>query len=147
LISHLEGLGIRVHNTAEMKAFLEKNGVEDIEQYIKDQKEMEAIKQKAIADGTFMKAPNGKPTNLTERQWLQVRTTNFKNWFGDWENDPANASKVVDENGEPLVVYHGGENNIPTFVTFHQDDEVGDMYEAYFKRQELCKIIQQGCSI
>ena len=31
----------------------------------------------------------------------------FKRWFGDWENDPANASKVVDENGEPLVVYHG----------------------------------------
>ena len=42
------------------------------------------VKQKAIADGTFMKVPNGKPTNLTERQWLQVRTTNFKNWFGDW---------------------------------------------------------------
>ena len=69
--------------------------------------EMQAIKQKAIADGTFMKAPNGKPTNLTERQWLQVRTKAFKDWFGDWENDPANASKVVDENGEPLVVYHG----------------------------------------
>ena len=68
---------------------------------------MQAIKQKAIADGTFMKAPNGKPTNLTERQWLQVRTKAFKDWFGDWENDPANASKVVDENGEPLVVYHG----------------------------------------
>lgn len=99
----------------ETKAFLEKNGVEDIEQYIKDQKEMEAIKQKAIADGTFMKAPNGKPTNLTERQWLQVRTTNFKNWFGDWENDPANASKVVDENGEPLVVYHGGATDIHVF--------------------------------
>ena len=115
MISHLEGLGIRVHNTAEMKAFLEKNGVEDIEQYVKDLKEMEAIKQKTIADGTFMKATNGKPTNLTERQWLQVRTTNFKNWFGDWENDPANASKVVDENGEPLVVYHGGATDIHVF--------------------------------
>ena len=55
----------------------------------------------------YMKAPNGKPTKLTERQWLQVRTPNFKAWFGDWENDPKNASKVVDENGEPLVVYHG----------------------------------------
>jgi hypothetical protein len=31
----------------------------------------------------------------------------FKDWFGDWENDPANASKVVDENGRPLRVYHG----------------------------------------
>ena len=43
------------------------------------------IKAKAISDGTFMKAPNGKDTNLTERQWLQVRTKAFKKWFGDWE--------------------------------------------------------------
>ena len=76
---------------------------------------MDTIKQKAIADGTFMKAPNGKPTNLNERQWLQVRTTNFKNWLGDWQNDPANASKVVDENGEPLVVYHGSEEHFRKF--------------------------------
>ena len=69
--------------------------------------EMQTIKEQVIANGTFMKAPNGKPTNLTERQWLQVRTKTFKEWFGDWENDPTNASKVVDENGEPLVVYHG----------------------------------------
>lgn len=52
-------------------------------------------------------APNGSPSNLNERQYNQVRTPEFKKWFGDWENDPANASKVVDENGEPLVVYHG----------------------------------------
>ncbi len=69
--------------------------------------EMNNIKERAIADGTFMKAPNGNPTNLTERQWLQVRTKNFINWFGDWINDPDNASKVVDENGEPLVIHHG----------------------------------------
>lgn len=47
--------------------------------------EMQSIKQQAIANGTFMKAPNGKPTNLNERQWLQVRTKSFKAWFGDWE--------------------------------------------------------------
>jgi hypothetical protein len=52
-------------------------------------------------------APNGKPSNLTAEQYKLVRTPEFKAWFGDWENDPANASKVVDENGEPLVVYHG----------------------------------------
>jgi hypothetical protein len=52
-------------------------------------------------------APNGKPSNLNDVQWEQVRTPEFKKWFGDWENDPQNASKVVDENGEPLVVYHG----------------------------------------
>ena len=52
-------------------------------------------------------APNGKPSNLNQEQYDIVRTPEFKNWFGDWETDPANASKVVDENGEPLVVYHG----------------------------------------
>jgi hypothetical protein len=51
-------------------------------------------------------APNGKPSNLTEKQYAQVRTKAFKEWFGDWENDPESASKVIDENGEPLVVYH-----------------------------------------
>jgi GNAT superfamily N-acetyltransferase len=52
-------------------------------------------------------APNGKASNLTAEQWKLVRTTAFKKFFGDWENDPENASKVVDENGEPLVVYRG----------------------------------------
>lgn len=51
-------------------------------------------------------APNGNVSNLTERQYAQVRTKAFKDWFGDWENNPSEASKVVDENGEPLVVYH-----------------------------------------
>jgi hypothetical protein len=57
--------------------------------------------------GSVLLAPNGKPSNLTPEQYKLVRTPAFKSWFGDWENDPANASKVIDENGEPLVVYHG----------------------------------------
>ena len=32
----------------------------------------------AEAAGTFMKAPNGKRSNLTERQWLLGRTAAFK---------------------------------------------------------------------
>lgn len=49
-----------------------------------NEEELDAIKAAAEKDGSFMKAPNGKPTNLTERQWLQVRTQAFKEWFGDW---------------------------------------------------------------
>jgi len=70
-------------------------------------------------------APNGKPSNLTPEQYDLVRTPEFKAWFGDWEkliltkiNDSGideislkrlqdGVSKVVDVNGEPLVVYHG----------------------------------------
>ena len=77
--------------------------------------EMKAIKDETMANGTFMKAPNGNSTNLTERQWLQVRTKAFIDWFGDWINNPAEASKVVDENKEPLVVYHGTPNKWNTY--------------------------------
>jgi hypothetical protein len=30
-------------------------------------------------------APNGKKSKLNDKQWAQVRTPNFKKWFGDWE--------------------------------------------------------------
>lgn len=73
------------------------------------------IIEESKANGTYMKAPNGRPTNLTERQWAQVRTKAFKDWFGDWENDPENASKVVDENGEPRVMYHGTREQFNVF--------------------------------
>ena len=39
-----------------------------------DSDELEAIRAAAVEAGTFMKVPNGAPTNLTGRQWLQVRT-------------------------------------------------------------------------
>ena len=71
------------------------------------ERQIEEVRAKYVNTPQWLKAPNGNPTNLTERQWLMARTPNFKKWFGDWENDPQNASKVVDENGEPLVVYHG----------------------------------------
>lgn len=70
-------------------------------------KEMQDILANAKRDSEgHLLAPNGRKSNLTERQYAQVRTKAFKDWFGDWENNPSDASKVVDENGEPLVVYH-----------------------------------------
>lgn len=75
---------------------------------------------KRDSEGNLL-APNGKVSNLTEKQYAQVRTKAFKDWFGDWENDPKNASKVVDENGEPLV-YHIG--------TFSRTNDRIDYYEG-----------------
>lgn len=75
-----------------------------------------------IAERLPLLAPNGKLSNLSQLQWYQVRTPEFKRWFGDWENDPHNASKVVDENGEPLVVFHG--TNKGTFTAFRADTPI-----------------------
>jgi hypothetical protein len=60
-------------------------------------------------------APNGQVSNLTPVQYELVRSKEFKAWFGDWENDPTNASKIVDENGEPLMVFHATNNDFNVF--------------------------------
>ena len=89
------------------------NSSDNIRFSLKEEKEK--IVSDAKANGTYMTAPNGEKTKLNAEQWVTVRTTNFKNWFGDWENDPENASKVVDENGEPMVVWHGRSAEFNTF--------------------------------
>lgn len=89
------------------------NSSDNIRFSLKEEKEK--IVADAKANGTYMTAPNGEKTKLDAEQWATVRTTNFKNWFGDWENDPENASKVVDENGEPMVVWHGRSAEFNTF--------------------------------
>jgi len=61
-------------------------------------------------------APNGNVSNLPKNLYNYVRTEKFKKWFGDWENNPNGASKVIDENGEPLLCNHSSlEKNIDTF--------------------------------
>ena len=68
--------------------------------------EEKKIVETAKANDTYMKAPNGKPTNLSEKQWAQVRTTAFKNWFGDWEKaariEKLRRSKSVKITGEEI---------------------------------------------
>lgn len=76
-------------------------------------------------------APNGKPSNLTHEQWHLVRTKAFKKWFGDWENDPKSASKIVDENGEPLVVYHGTYVENPFYVFDFNKADLGFHFGTY----------------
>ena len=76
------------------------------------------------------KAPNGAKSKLykdllelfngDEQQALIAKAKTylqpFFNWFGEWtSDDKTNVSKVVDENGEPLIVYHGSKKGINVF--------------------------------
>ncbi len=90
-----------------------------------------AVKAEYYGTDKYMIAPNGTASNLTERQWIQVRTPSFKAWFGDWENDTQNASKVLDENGEPLVVWHGSQETWDTF-DMNEARQNSDIVGAYF---------------
>jgi len=66
------------------------------------------ILNKNFAKGGLI-APNGKPSNLNAEQYELVRTPAFKKWFGDWEIKPDD-NMLVDENGEPLILWHTGGN-------------------------------------
>lgn len=107
-------------------------------------KQREEVRAKYDGTEEWLKAPNGKQSNLSEDLWVTVRTQLFKDWFGEWEKEPAprsvptseerglndtsdlkqttritqetnkdstNSENVkcglLDENGEPLLVYHG----------------------------------------
>lgn len=89
--------------------------------------EEQTIIKNAKADGSYMKAPNSKPTNLTEKQWAQVRTKAFKTWFGDWEKNPKKSSLMIDENGEPKVFYHGSPSRFNEFIS----DKMGETGTGY----------------
>jgi hypothetical protein len=45
-------------------------------------------------------------TNSQYQSAGDIYSDNFKKRFGDWETDPKNASKVVNEDGTPKIMYH-----------------------------------------
>ena len=84
--------------------------VEGITQEEIDQVPLETdVKQQLLA-------PNGKPSELPESLWRTVRTPAFIRWAGDWINDPANATVLLNPTtGEPQVFYHGTTQSFDTF--------------------------------
>lgn len=50
--------------------------------------EFKLVEEKYKGTDQWLKAPDGSQTQLTKRQWVQVRTPQFKEWFGDFEISP-----------------------------------------------------------
>lgn len=67
-------------------------------------------------------------SNLTREQQRQVATPEFKRWFMD--------SKVVDEEGKPLVVYHGTDEKFNAFDMSKGRANM-DIQGAFFSPYEL----------
>lgn len=44
-----------------------------------------------------------------------TESKNFKEWFGDWQNHPERASKVVNADGTPKIMYRGGNETFNIF--------------------------------
>ena len=97
----------RVYNVDESYVIerLDENDIRypDINEYTREEQEIISTTK---ANGSYLKAPNGNESNLDERQWLQVRTKAFKNWFGDWEKS-ARIEKLRQSN--PVEITHNNE--------------------------------------
>ena len=63
----------------------------------------------------------------------QTETPQFKNFFGEWEKDPENASKVVDKDGRPLVVYRRDNEAFTVFdSTKTQQNDAGWLGKGFY---------------
>ena len=69
-------------------------------------------------------APNGKVSNLNERQYAQVRTKSFKEWFGDWESiaEKTNYGNLIGNNSFTDLINEDGTPNWDKF------DKIFDKY-------------------
>ena len=86
-----------------------------------------------LTEERYNQAKSKGETELTFKQWQQVRSPEFKAWFGDWENDPENASKVVNpKTGEPLVVYHASTASFNVFEPSNPRFAAGNINGIYF---------------
>lgn len=70
--------------TPEVKEAAEPEKLKNQQYITQAQKEYDEVVAKYKGTGLWLKTPNGKDTNLTEKQWVQVRTPSFIKWFGDW---------------------------------------------------------------
>lgn len=71
-------------------------------------KALEGTKEKRTSEKDAIKYELKNDAQKTELNSEDAtRSQQFKDWFGNWENNPESASKVVNENGTPRVVYHG----------------------------------------
>lgn len=89
----------------------------------------EKAQQKATNSSISEKAQNdAKKFSLkdtTNESDSQTKSEAFKEWFGDWESEPEYASKVVNEDGTPKVVYHGTGNEFFVFDRKNKEKIIG----------------------
>ena len=107
--------------------------------------EEEKIIERAKADGTYMKAPNGKKSNLDEKQWVQVRTKAFKKWFGDWEKSFQKKFLLSDNVVDKLKGDEFKSDGVP--LTEKVDKYYKEKYNGKVDRDDLGEVILDKRSV
>ena len=86
------------------------------------------LQQSIASDGIVHRFSEKVNMKISEN----IQSQQFKRWFGDWQNDPASASKVVNEDGTPKVVYHGTNEEFTVFDLSKSGKNYGETSEGLF---------------
>ena len=85
----------------------------------KEARELEKVKK--LFEDVYREAGTEKSTakdggvEYSVSQKNDTESQQFKRWFGDWQNHPGNASKIVNADGTPKVMYHGSPAQFSVF--------------------------------
>ena len=66
-------------------------------------------------------------SNVNRKIDTVLKSRQFIRWFGDWQNSPETASKVVNDDGTPRVMYH---QTGAHFTAFNTDNEVAGKFDS-----------------
>ncbi len=85
----------------------------------------------SLADGFIHSIhEKGSPVNINVKKITE--TKQFKRWFGDWQKNSQNVSKVVNQDGTPKIVYHGSNQNFSVFDLQVTGKNFGETSEGFF---------------
>jgi len=87
----------------------------------------------ALVDNGYI-APVSAEQRLLSRQQEQINSPQFKSWFGDWTDTTVESSKVVKDNGQPLIVHHAGTFDPTSGTAFRTE------YGAHFGSERAAQI-------
>ena len=112
-------------------------------EYYEEEREMNAIVDKAKEDGTYLKAPNGEDSKLPEKVWAYARTKKFKTQLSDRLNLILNESKEDFKDWEKeefrdLFKKHDllGENNEPSYLLVSDSVYTNEYFDRLRTMQE-----------
>lgn len=75
-----------------------------------------AVRERYKDTDLWLKAPNGKISNLTEEQWVTVHTPNFKRWFGNWDYDENKKIEPVELNLASVEFNHNNAREVEKWM-------------------------------
>ena len=83
-----------------------------------------SLLNKTTGKESMVSGMGSKVVPKSEFRYRLERTQLFKAWFGDWENAPQGraTSKILDEAGEPALMYHGTGSYLQRYSDLYKDE-------------------------